>query len=121
MSAENLSLTAGTILSLVFSYAPGAKQWFLQFDQQVKRLIMLGLIILSAGAVYGLACLGWGTELGITLSCDQTGLFGLLRQVVLAIIANQGIYAISPQRTKSAQYPVASPDQDGSRSESSQP
>ena len=89
MSSENLSLIAGTVLSLVFSYVPGAKGWFMQFGPQVKRLIMLVLIILSAGAVYGLACLGWGNELGITLSCDQTGLFGLLRQVVLAIIANQ--------------------------------
>ena len=96
MSAENLSLTAGTVLSLVFSYIPGAKGWFMRFDPQVKRLIMLGLIALSAGAIYGLACLDWGVELGITVTCDRPGLFGLLRQAVLAIIANQGIYAISP-------------------------
>ena len=121
MSAENLSLTAGTVLSLVFSYVPGAKGWYMQFDPQVKRLIMLGLIILSTGAVYGLACFGWGTELGITLSCDQAGLVGLLRQAVLAIIANQGIYAISPHRKIFDPNLEANPDQGGSRSESSQP
>ena len=99
MSAESLSLIAGTVLSLIFSYVPGAKGWYLQFNGQVKRLIMLALISLSAGIVFGLSCLGWGSEFGITLSCDQAGMFGLVRQVVLAIIANQGIYAISPHTT----------------------
>ena len=98
MSAENLSLIAGTSLSLVFSYFPGASRWFIQFDAQAKRLIMLGLVMLSAGVAFGLSCLGWGASFGIQLSCDQPGLLGLVRQVVLAIIANQGMYAISPRR-----------------------
>ena len=102
MSAESLSLIAGTFLSLVFSYIPGAKDWFMQFEPEVKRLIMLGLIILSAGVVFGLGCLGWGPDLGITLACDQAGLLGLVQQIVIAIIANQSIYAISPHRTKHA-------------------
>ena len=98
MSAENLSLIAGTVLSLGFSYIPGASDWFTRFDAEIKRLIMLGLISLSAGIIYGLSCLGWGESFGIQLSCDQSGLFGLVRQVVLAIIANQGVYAISPRQ-----------------------
>ena len=102
MPAESLSLIAGTFLSLIFSYVPGAKGWFMQFEPEVKRLIMLGLIILSAGVVFGLSCLGWGAELGITFPCDQTGLLGLVQQIVIAIIANQSIYAISPHRTKHA-------------------
>ena len=102
MSAESLSLIAGTFLSLIFSYIPGAKGWFMQFEPEVKRLIMLGLIILSAAVVFGLSCLGWGFELGITPVCDQTGLLGLVQQIVIAIIANQSIYAISPHRTRHA-------------------
>jgi hypothetical protein len=78
----------------------------MRFDPQVKRLIMLGLITLSASAVYGLACLDWGVELGITVTCDQSGLFGLLRQAVLAIIANQGIYAISPHGAPKRSSPI---------------
>jgi hypothetical protein len=101
MQAESLSLIAGTLLSLFFSYIPGAKNWFENFDAQVKRLIMLSLIILSSAAVFGLSCLGWGTEIGIAVSCNQKGLFGLVQQVVLAIIANQGIFAISPLRSDS--------------------
>lgn len=100
MSAENLSLIAGTGLSLVFSYVPGAKDWFMRFDPQIKRSIMLGLILLSSGVIYGLACLGWGADFGITLGCSRSGLFTLVQQVVLAIIANQGVYAISPRKTQ---------------------
>ncbi len=101
MHAESLSLIAGTLLSLFFSYIPGAKNWFENFDAQVKRLIMLSLIILSSAAVFGLSCLGWGADLGITIACNQKGLMGLVQQVVLAIIANQGIFAISPHRNAS--------------------
>jgi hypothetical protein len=98
MSAESLSLIAGTVLSLMFSYLPGARNWYDQFSPEVKRSIMLGLILLSGGIVYGLSCLGWGTEWGIAPICNETGLMGLIEQVVIAIIANQSIYAISPLR-----------------------
>ena len=99
MSAESLSLIAGTFLSLIFSYIPGAKDWFMQFEPEVKRLIMLGLILISSAVGFGLSCLGWGFDLGINLSCDQSGLLGLVKQIVIAIIANQSIYAISPHTT----------------------
>lgn len=97
MSAESLSLVAGTILSLTFSYVPGAHRWFAQFEPEIRRLIMLALLVLSAGVVYGLSCLGWATEWGITLNCSQSGLMGLIEQLVIAIIANQSVYAISPR------------------------
>lgn len=97
MSAESLSLVAGTVLSLAFSYIPGVRNWFMGFDPVIKRLIMLALLALATGVVYGLSCLGWGFAWGITLSCDQSGLLGLIEQFVVAIIANQSIYVISPQ------------------------
>ncbi|MCJ7657790.1 MAG: hypothetical protein MUO67_01425 [Anaerolineales bacterium] len=113
MSAESLSLIAGTLLSLVFSYIPGAKDWFMRFDPSVKRLLMLGFIIISAGIVFGLTCLGWGSELGISLNCDHSGLLGLVKQIVIAIIANQSIYAISPRRNDSPPpLQIISPDTD---------
>jgi hypothetical protein len=96
MSAETLSLIAGTILSLLFSYVPGAKDWYAQFEPAVKRLIMLVLILASSGGVFALACLGWGPAFGVDVSCDQPGLFGLIQQIMVAIIANQSTFAISP-------------------------
>jgi hypothetical protein len=102
MSAESLSLVAGTVLSLTFSYIPGVRNWFIGFDPVIKRLIMLVLLALTAGVIYGLSCLGWGFVWGITLSCDRSGLLGLLEQFVIAIIANQSIYAISPHKEKTS-------------------
>lgn len=115
MSAEGLSLIAGTLLSLAFSYIPGVSIWFMGFEPTIKRLIMLALLAMTSGAIYGLSCLGWGSELGITLSCDQTGLLGLTKQFVIAIIANQSIYTISPQtRNTSLPSSVNTPNPDNS-------
>ena len=102
MTAESLSLAAGTTLSLLFSYIPGVKAWFTGFTPEIKRLIMLVLLVGSAGVVYGLSCLGWAAEWGITLVCDRSGLFGLIEQLVLAISANQSIYAITPHKAQKA-------------------
>jgi hypothetical protein len=98
MTSETLSLIAGATLSLAFSYLPGLHERFAALDPTRKRLVMLALLVLSAGAVYGLSCLGWGLRWGILLTCDRDGLAGLLEQLLLAVIANQGVYAISPPR-----------------------
>lgn len=98
MSADSLSLIAGTILSLAFSYVPGLHDRFEPLDATRKRLILLGLLVACAGIAFGLGCFGWGDSWGIQISCDRTGLAGLMEQTMLAIIANQSIYAISPRR-----------------------
>lgn len=97
MSAESLSLIAGTVLSLSLTYVPGVNNWYSRYDPTQKRLIMLALLAISASAVYALACLGWGAAWRIAVTCDEPGLFGLIEQLVLAIIANQSIYIISPR------------------------
>lgn len=111
MSAETLSLISGTVLSLIFSYLPGAKSWFIPFSAQTKRLIMLTLLLVSAGIVYSLSCLGWGTAWDITVTCDHKGLMGLVEQTVIAIIANQSIFAISPHIDQQESPPEDSPSE----------
>ena len=97
MSAESLSLIAGSALSLIFSYVPGLNAKFAGLSAEVKRLIMLGLLILVAAGVYGLGCSGFGAEFGVAITCDREGLVGLIGSLVVAIIANQSVYAISPK------------------------
>ena len=97
MTAEVLSLIAGTALSLAFSYIPGLNVKFAALDSTTKRLVLLALLAVSAGVVYGLSCLGWGTAWGIALVCDQAGLQSLLENLLLAVIASQGVYSISPE------------------------
>jgi hypothetical protein len=98
MTSETLSLIAGAALSLAFSYLPGLHERFAALDATHKRLVLLGLLVLAATGVYGLSCLGWGLRWGIVLACDADGLAALLEQLLLAVIASQGVYAISPPR-----------------------
>jgi hypothetical protein len=97
MSVETLSLVAGTILSLAFSYVPGLHARFASLDATHKRLILLGILLAASAAIYGLACSTWGAAWGIALTCDQRGLAQLFELTVLAVIANQGIYQITPR------------------------
>lgn len=115
MTTETLTLLAGSLLSLGFSYIPGLSGWYNRLgeggeagsdggaDRQrsdggtSKRLVMLALLVLVAAGAFGLACSGWGTTLGLALTCDQPGAAGLVRALALALIANQSTYAISPR------------------------
>lgn len=100
MTADGLALYAGVVLSLLFSYVPGLNTWFAGLESVYKRLIMLGLLLLTAGVVYGLACAGWAASLGIQLTCDQAGLMQLVQAFMLAMIANQAAYQITPETAK---------------------
>lgn len=98
LTPELLAGAVAIILSLLFSYIPGLNAWFAGLKDEYKRLIMLGLLLLVAGLAYGLACWGMLVDLtGIGLTCDRAGLLGLIRILVVAIIANQAVYSISPR------------------------
>ena len=98
MSESSLALIAGAVLSLGFSYIPfGFNVKFAALSGEVKRLIMAGLLLVVAGSIYGLSCAGWGASFGITVVCDQAGAMNLIQVFVLALIANQSAYAITPQ------------------------
>jgi hypothetical protein len=108
MSAETLSLVSGVVVSLTFSYIPGTRSWFEKFDPEIKRSIMLVLLTIIAGIVFGLSCAGWASEWSISLSCNRSGLLGLIEQLILAIIANQGTYAISPRNNRNSSPTITS-------------
>jgi hypothetical protein len=97
MTAEQLSAIAGAILSLVFSYVPGIYKKYQPLSEEIKRLIMLALLVLTCTGIYALACTSWGAYLYSTVTCDQPGLFQLIWSLVLAIMANQSTYRISPR------------------------
>ncbi len=97
MSADFLSSIAGAALSLAFSYLPGASDWFGQLDGTHKRLVMLGLLLLTSLAVFGLSCGPLAADLGIEIACSQSGAIGLGRAFLLALVANQAAFSISPQ------------------------
>jgi hypothetical protein len=106
MSAELLSTIAGAILSLLFSYVPGLSSWYQKLGEggdgvdggTARRLIMLGLLVLTAASAYGLACSGWGAAFGFALDCDRRGIVGLVQGLVLAVMANQSTYNLTPRK-----------------------
>jgi len=96
MTATELSALAGIVLSLAFSYIPGLNTKFAELAAEYKRLIMLGVLFATAGAVYLIGCQGW-FETGIT--CDQAGFTELVKAFIAAVVANQATYLITPQST----------------------
>ena len=98
MTAETLSLSAGIVLSLLFSYIPGANTWFGKQTGVYKRLIMLGLLAVTSAVTFGIACLGWGETFGISFVCEMAGAVELFKVFALAAIANQTTFLISPKR-----------------------
>ena len=97
MSPEILAAVASIVLSLAFSYIPTLRTWYAEKAKEFQQLVMLGLLVLVAAASYGLACAGVLADLfGATLTCDKPGMIGLIRALIFAVVANQGIYSLTP-------------------------
>lgn len=93
MSSEQLAIVSGAVLSLAFSYIPGLRNWFDNLEGDYKRLFMLGALLLSAAGVFGFACLGrYGG-----VACNIDGVWALVEAFVLAAIANQTAYQLTPK------------------------
>jgi hypothetical protein len=91
MTAESLSALVGVVLSLVFSYVPGVKDWFEGLQSGSKQALM-GLFLIGASvAVYALACAG--VYEGVV--CDQAGAIEFFKVLVAALMANQSVYLIT--------------------------
>lgn len=93
MSANDLSLFAGVLLSLAFSYVPGLKDWYEAREATEKRLVMLGAL---CAVVLAAALLSCGNVIAVIV-CGQAGFLELARALVLAMIANQATYLITPK------------------------
>jgi hypothetical protein len=92
LSPETLSMLAGVLLTLAFSYIPGLNVWYQTLTATWKSLLMLGLLIVVSAGAFGLSCAGWIDG----LACTQVDLKSLVWCLVLAIIANQSVYKLSP-------------------------
>lgn len=95
MSVEKIAAIAGIVLSLLFSYVPGLSAWYEKLEKPVKQAIMAMLLIVIAAASYGLACAGYSSDLGLTVTCDRTGVLSLLNVLIAALVANQGMYLLT--------------------------
>lgn len=105
MTADTLAMLAGGALSLLFTFAPGLKGWFAALGGVAKRALMLALVsAIGAGSFY-LACAGLGPVFRLSLTCDESGLAGMLRAIALAVTFNQSTYLIT-QRSRGTASPA---------------
>ena len=93
MSPELLAAVSGIILSLAFSYIPGLNKKFAALQSDYKRLIMLGALFVVAAGALGLGCIGRYN----LYSCDVDGAWKALETFIMAAIANQSAYALTPK------------------------
>ena len=94
MSAEQLGIYGGNVISLGFSYVPKLKDWFDKLSPDYKRLVMLGSLAAIAAGSIGLSCLGRYDA----FTCDVDGAWKAGEVFILAAIANQSAYMLSPKR-----------------------
>ena len=102
MTPTLLSSLAGIALSLIFSYIPGISPRYEALTATYKRLVMLLLLAVVSLGAFGFACLGWlpyfnGGDATVSVTCTQQGGVELLTAFVLALVANQSTYLITPK------------------------
>jgi len=91
MTAERLGAIAGLGLTLIFSYAPGLSVWYEKQSGQVKSLIMLAALVVSAGAIFGLSCYSpWQI-----VQCTEEAAWGLGEMLFYAIVLNVSSHALT--------------------------
>ena len=95
MTPETISSFAGILLSLLFSYIPGFEPWYKTLDGAHKRLVMLVALVAVTASIFALGC----ANLVENVACTQQGVIQYLQMLVLALIANQSTYLISPEKT----------------------
>ena len=83
---------AGVVLQLIYKFVPIVSNWLDNFAY--KGLVILGLDVVVAGALLGLACSPFGADLGIPLVCEQATVFLLLKALVL-IAMQQGTFLMT--------------------------
>ena len=94
MTPEYLASVAGIVLSLIFGYVPGLKEWFdLQTSQRKAQVMGLALILVAGGA-FGLACAQIATATGLDITCDVPGAVSVVKVLIAALVANQAAYLL---------------------------
>jgi hypothetical protein len=89
---------AGLLLSLLFGYVPGLRDWYEALDGVRKAQVMAGLLLLAAGGLYAAACY---TPWSVGVTCGEPGFWALVEMFLAALVANQAAYLIGvrPART----------------------
>lgn len=103
LNSEFVVSAAGAVIALLFAYFPALNTWYAGQKTEIKSLIMIGLMFAVAFGVWGAGCAGW---LDSGIACTAASIPDLIKLVILAVVANQGVYQIAPQ-VKAVQHEKA--------------
>lgn len=98
MSSELLVGIAGVVVSFLFEYIPGLHDWYNGLKDNYQRLVMFGVLVLVAGAIFGLNCAQWFGDIMPKVECTSAGLEKLVVLVLTAVVANQSAFALLPRK-----------------------
>lgn len=98
MSANELAVYAGIVLSLLLAYAPKLREWYDAKSGAEKAQIMGGLLVAVALGVFGLSC----AKVYLLVECSAQGAQELFGYLVAALIANQSTFMIGVKPFKKA-------------------
>ena|SRR3990167_7592931 len=98
MDENALVLVAGILISVIFNWLPKLKDWYTVQDDNAQKLIMIGVMGLAAGVIFGASCTGY-TIPGLTFSgtCDAAGAKSLGQLFINGLVANQVAYVALPK------------------------
>lgn len=85
---------AGVVVSVIFSYAPKLRVKYAALDEGQKKEIMAGVMAVITIGITALSCTGF---ISTSIQCTKFGLERVLIDFLIMVIANQGIYGISPK------------------------
>lgn len=87
--AFEIGAIAGSVLSLVLSYAPGVGGWYDEQSAENKQIINIVLILVVSFALFGLGCAALA-DVGIP--CSAQGVLNLAILVLFSIFSNASVY-----------------------------
>lgn len=85
---------AGVVVSVIFSYAPKLRVKYAALEEGQKKGIMAGVMAAITIGITALSCTGF---ISTSIQCTKFGLERVLIDFLIMVIANQGIYGISPK------------------------
>jgi len=86
----------GIVISLLFSYFPWLNTWWVIQDETFKKLVMLGLGVITLCVIAIFSCVGILND----PTCDKYGVVAMLKAFFFWVMANQAAYKLSPHTMK---------------------
>lgn len=94
VTSDFIAIIAGALLSLLFSYFPKLNTWYASLEEGTKKLIMLGALFLTVSGLFAAGCAGLININGF--ACDKATAINYVKMLMLAVIANQSVFKITP-------------------------